>query len=143
MEATRARRDDCMTYLLRNEFMDTMIDRSNIRRRRRPGYEDWVSVRLGNRCWRVAALVGNSSCARVAQRRRVPFELGCESGEARVGPLIQRGAGVGERSLDVRDREQARDAGHAELAEHRAELHRGADAAERAGRVADDRRRPT
>ena len=44
--------------------------------------------------------------------------------------------------MNRRDRKQAGDARHAELAEHRAELHRRAYATKRALRVADDRRRP-
>src|SRR5207237_3802569 len=75
------------------------------------------------------------------QRLRIPEEL-VEEAIAGAGDAFVARAILAERLADARDRQQARHARHAHFGQAHAQLHRRADAAEGAGRVADDAGRP-
>src|SRR5688572_775565 len=89
----------------------------------------------------VTRSVGDARYPAGAKCGAIPFELTRKPRE----PVLERGIQccplAVQCGLDARNGEQAGDARHPELAEHRAQLHRSPDAPELSCRVANDRGR--
>ena len=135
-------------YLLRVEttmgagWQDAPCDSAWGRRARSRDFAATGSGRVRNRSEGLSA--PRSRSVRHARRSRglkcggIPLELSRKPREPAVERAVARGAVLLQHGLDTGDREQAGNARHAELAQHRPQLHRCPDTAELARRVTDD-----